>query len=91
MIYTMYWGLLALVYGLMFFINDVNPPKSLTYTLACLVGGRGLVTLVAWFSTRSLSEVSALNGGGGALNGGSAWEERRGRLYVGARMLLKAA
>lgn len=59
MIYTMYWGLLALVYGLMFFINDVNPPRPLTYTLATLVGGRGLVTLFAWFSTRSLAEVRA--------------------------------
>ena len=57
MAYVLYWSLVAVVYGLMFFINDVDPPKYLNYVLAGLVGSRGVVTLLAWLATRSLAEV----------------------------------
>ena len=57
MTYVLYWALVALVYGLMFFINDVDPPKALHYALAALVGGRGLATFMAWQGSRSYDEV----------------------------------
>jgi hypothetical protein len=63
MSFLLYWSIVAVAFGVTYYADDRDPPRYMQYVLAVLVGGKGIVNLVAWILTHDIEEVSHCRAG----------------------------